>query len=90
MLDYVGRFDPQDHPGFALEERIFVATHVLPGEHVDVLSRSLIGTTLVDNRTPDHNRPTGILRIDDRHRDPGISTDVVRLEVTRDRIDKDV
>ena len=84
------RFDPQYHSAFALEEGIFVATHVLPGEHVDVLGRSLVGTKLVDNGSADHNGPPRILRIDDRDRDPWISIDVIRLEVTHDRIDKDV
>ena len=89
-LEHMRRFDPQYHSAFALDERILVAAHVLPGEHVDVIGRSLVGTTLVDNGSADHNGPPGILRIDDRDRDPWISIDVVRLEVTHDRINKDV
>src|SRR5262249_39696343 len=89
-LEYMRRFDPQDHSGFALEERIFGAPHVLPGEHVDMFCRSLVGTKLVDNGAADYNNPPGILRIDDRDRDPWISIDVICLEVTHDRIYKDV
>jgi hypothetical protein len=64
-LEYMRRFDPQDHSGFALEERIFIATHVLLGEHVDVLCCSTVGTKLVDNGAADHNGPPRILRIDE-------------------------
>jgi hypothetical protein len=88
-LEDMRRFDPQHHPDFALEERIF-APHVLPGERVDVLGRSLVGTTLVDDGAANHNRAPGILRIDDSDRDPWITIDVVRLEVSHNRIDKDV
>src|SRR5438876_1203072 len=62
-LEYMRRFDPQYHSGFALKKGIFVATHVLSGEHVDVLGRSLVRTTLVDNGSADHNGPPRILRI---------------------------
>ena len=89
-LEYMRWFDPQYHSGFALEERIFVATQVLSGKHVYMLGRSLPGTTLVDNGSADHNGPPRILRIDHRDCDSWISIDVVRLEVTHDRIDKDV
>ena len=53
-------------------------------------SVALVRTTLVDNSSADHNGPPRILRIDDRNRDPWISIDVVRLEVTQDRVNKDV
>jgi hypothetical protein len=89
-LEYMRRFDPQHHSGFALEQRIFVAPHVLLGEHVDVLDRSLVGTTLLNNGSADHNAPPRIIRIDDRDRDPWVSIDVARLEMTHDRIDKDM
>src|SRR5262249_17186392 len=78
-LENMRRLDPKDHSGFALEEGILVATHVFPGEHVDVLRRSLIGTKLLDDGAADHNGPPGILRIDDRERDSWISVDIVRF-----------
>src|SRR5262245_35667557 len=84
------RFDPQDHSPFTLEEGIFITTHVLLGKLVDVLCRSLVGTKLVDNGAADHNGPPRILRIDDRDRDPWIAVDVIRLEVSHDRVDEDV
>jgi hypothetical protein len=86
-LEYVRGFDPQDHSGFALKKRIFVATQVLSGEHVYMLGRALLGTTLVDNGSAYHYGPPRILRVDDRDCYSWIAIDVVRLEMTHDGID---
>ena len=83
------RLDPQDHSSLAVEERI-VAAQVLLCEHVDVLCRSLIGTSRFDDDSADHNGPPSILRIDDGNSNPWIWLDVPRLEVADDRIDEDV
>jgi len=86
-LEYVCGLDPQDHSGFALKKRIFVATQVLSGEHVYMLGRALLGTTLVDNRSAYHYGPPRILRVDNRDCYSWIAIDVVRLEMTHDGID---
>src|SRR4029079_11878941 len=87
VLEYMRRFDPQDHSHFALDQRISVTTQVFPGKHVYVLRRSVFGTTLFDNGSANYHGPPGILRIDHGHSDSWISINVFRFEVTHDGID---
>ena len=87
VLEYMRRFDPQDHSHFALDQRISVTTQVFPGKHVYVLRRPVFGTTLLDNGSANNHGPPGILRIDNGHSDPWISINVLRFEVTHDGID---